>query len=589
MRRTVIIILSIAILCSLFVVVFAVANSNTEDMTTPIAGNPFEYAKAPDGLDVFIYHGYSPYSNPNLDTSECVLDRLYVYDSVDSSLVLISEQAVQAYTYTQTALYYVTEEQKIYKTDYSGTNHEYLYQCTQGNIDNLSSYFDALYFIENRSSVMLLDVANKTAQEIWTYENLSWVIMLNADQLIATTAEEDNYLYDIHSNTVTLISEIEAANLVTAAVIGTAPNNARSNTTPNFSSMVTQENNVSFPVPGYNVVDYNSYPTFDSPVSWFHKNGQEGCGDDDENCDRYSGSGECMGFAKYVHDVYAHMGEDTGYDSNGNKRSDGTANKLWEGRTCIAYHRPPAKAFEDGKLPESVDRKLTELLFDDDIDEIEGFFRSLKTGAYVRYGKYHTSIQEHGDPTPVNGCHSIVFIARDDNGIWVYECNQDYTGLEEGETLNGHTQEYYGCGVFIQYYPYKKLTKYKFVLNYVNHKYSDNWGYLDKDYHSKDCVNCVGHVKKEHTSISTTIASTSGHRSTFNCCGGETKLLLHTGTVAYSYRSNTQHTVRYSCCTGYVLENHTFVTGPDGDTYCSRCDHGQNSIMAVDEGTAVNM
>ena len=34
MRRTVIIILSIAILCSLFVVVFAVTTSNTEDMAT---------------------------------------------------------------------------------------------------------------------------------------------------------------------------------------------------------------------------------------------------------------------------------------------------------------------------------------------------------------------------------------------------------------------------------------------------------------------------------------------------------------------------------------------------------------------------
>lgn len=74
-RRTVVIILSIAILCSLFVGVFAVTNSNTEDMTTPSVVNPFEYAKAPDGIYLFIYYGSSPYMSVDIDTSECVVDR----------------------------------------------------------------------------------------------------------------------------------------------------------------------------------------------------------------------------------------------------------------------------------------------------------------------------------------------------------------------------------------------------------------------------------------------------------------------------------------------------------------------------------
>lgn len=565
MRRTVGIILTIAILCSLFIVVFAVTNSNTEDMATPSTVNPFEYAKAPDGLDVFIYHGYSPYSSPNLDTSECVLDRLYVYNSVEDSLVTISEQAVAAYTYTQTALYYVTEEQKIYKTDYSGTNHEYLYQCTQGDIDNLRSYFDTLYFIEDRSSVILLDVVSKTAQEIWIYENLSWAIMLNADQLIATTTEEDNYLYDIPTNTATLISEIESTNLITAAVKGTFSNNARSTTTPNFAAMVTQENNVSFPVPGYDVVNYNSYPTFVRPVSWFHKNGQEGCST--QNCARYSGSGECMGFAKYVHDVYAHMGDDTYVDSNNNGIADGSenylANKAWEDRTCMTYHRPPAEAFEDGTLPSSIDKTLTPREFED-IDDITIFFGALNTGAYVRYGKYF----DDGDTSPENGCHSIVFIASDDSGIWVYECNQKY------DNNSNH-----GCGVFIQYYPYSKLTKYRFVLNYVNHDYPDNWGYLDADYHSKNCADCIGYVQKQHTNVSATFLSSLLHKAVFNCCSSGLKTIAHTGTVTYQTYSTTQHKVSASCCSGYVLSNHTF----NNLSVCTGCGYVSGMIIASPE------
>ena len=566
MRRTVVIILSIAILCSLFVGVFAVTNSNTEDMSTSSTVNPFEYAKAPEGLDVFIYHGYTPYSSPNLNTSECVLDRLYVYNSLEDSLVTISEQAVETYTYTQTALYYVTEEKKIYKTDYSGTNHECLYQCVQGHIENLNSYFDALYFIEDQTSIMLLDVASKTTQEIWAHENLSWAIMLDADQLIATTAEEDNYLYDIPTNTVTLISEIESTNLVTAAVKGTSSNNARSTTIPNFASMVSQENNVSFPVPGYNVVNYNSYPTFVRPVSWFHKNGQEGCGDYNENCDCYSGSGECMGFAKYVHDVYAHMGTDTYVDSNNNGQPDGNenylANKAWEDRTCMTYHRPPAEAFEDGILPSSIDTTLTPREFED-IDDITGFFGALKTGAYVRYGKYYPD-----DPSPENGCHSIVFIASDDSGIWVYECNQKYDNNSK-----------HGCGVFIQYYPYNKLTKYRFVLNYVDHKYSDNWGYLDADYHSKNCANCIGYVKKEHTNVSATIASATQHNATFNCCGGNTATTAHTGTTSKSYYSTLQHKVTATCCSGYALATHTFQLDLSNRSVCTGCGYVRGSII----------
>lgn len=561
MRRTVVIILSIAILCSLFVGVFAVTNSNTEDGTVPLADNPFEYAQAPDGLEAFIYHGSSPYLSVDIDTSGCVVDRLYVYNSTTDSVIEISEQSVTAYTYTQTALYYVTEEQKIYKTDYSGTNHEYLYQSTQGDIENLSSYFDALYFIENLTSVMLLDVPNKTAQEIWTYESLSWVIMLNDDQMIATTAEEDNYLYDIPTNTATFISDIEATNLITAAVIGTTSNNTRS-TTPNFAAMVTQENNVSFPIEPYGATPDGTYSSvggyyYSTPSSWFHNNGQEGCST--QNCTRYSGSGECMGFAKYVHDVYAHMGTDTYVDSNNNGQPDGNenylANKAWEARTCMTYHRPPAKAFEDGELPSSVDPKLTERLFDGDVAKIKTFFNSLKTGAYVRYGKYHPSIQNNGDPTPENGRHSIVFIAKDNNGIWVYECNQTYDGNSN-----------HGCGVFIQYYTFNQLTNYKFVLNYVNHDFTKVKEPFDTDYHKVGCRNCAGYVLKEHY-YTASYANSSQHRNV-HCCNGTSYLAAHTGTQIYYDYSATQHVSQRSCCTGSSLEAHTYTLNDSNQLVC---------------------
>lgn len=177
-RRMIVIFTTLAILCSLFVAVFATGNPGTEDESVPSTLNAYEYAQAPEEVYVFRYYGSDPNADLDIDTSECVIDRLYVYHSSAGTVVEIFPQAVSDYTCTQTALYYVTAEQKVYKTDYNGTNHEYLYQCPQGTISMLSSYFDALYFIEEQTRIMYLDITTKAIQEIWEYEYLDWVFML---------------------------------------------------------------------------------------------------------------------------------------------------------------------------------------------------------------------------------------------------------------------------------------------------------------------------------------------------------------------------------------------------------------------------
>lgn len=546
--------MSIAILCSLFVMVFAVGNYNTEDTNTPLVENPFEYAQAPDGLYAFLYYGQSPYMSVEIDTSECVVGRLYVYNIASESLDEISEQSITAYTCTINALYYVTTEQKIYKTDYSGTNHEYLYQCTQGDIDNLSSYFDTLYFIENQTSIMFLDVVSKTAQEIWVYENLSWTIMLNTDQLIATTANEDNYLYGISTDTVTLISEIEATNLVTAAVKGTTSNNARLIITPTLDAMATQENDVSFPIEPYGaMLDYTYSKVegyyYSPPTSWFHTDPtQEGCGGG--ICKTYGGSSQCEGFARFAHDRYAHM-------ENYNDMS----RQAWGDDKCIVtFDYPRLTKAEYAKEDPSLDLQL--LLSQSDVKD---FFSSLKTGAYIRYGQYK-------DDDRNDGMHSIVLVAKDDLGIWAYECNQKYDGI------SGH-----GCGVFLQYYAYANLTKYEYILHYVNHNFTGDVEYYSPALHNVSCQQCAGFVRQKHDRFTGTIVSTSNHRATLHCCEDRVVTTGHTGTVTYGSYSTTQHTVRYSCCTGYVLENHTFKIGSNGRPICTGCGQGQNAIMGDGE------
>lgn len=570
-RKTIVIFMTLAILCGLCGMVFATTNAILEDTATPPTLNPFEYAKAPDGLYVFIYHGSPPYMSIDIDTSGCIVGRLYAYNSATDSVVEISAQTVSAYTYTQTALYYVTTEQKIYKTDYTGTNHEYLYQCPQGTISTLKSYWDTLYFIEDQTSVMHLDVESKTVQEIWSHEDLYWALMLNTTQLVAITVDEENYLYDIPTNTATLISSIEATNLVTAAVKGGASNNTRATTTGNFSSIVlTQENDISFPLAEYPAVpdDYfnqSSSPQYSRPISWFHVNGEEGCYTG--NCKTYGGSSECEGFAMYVHDVYAHM---VNYNI--------ATVSAWESNKCITKFRAPNGS--PSSLPEKV--------FNEDPQRIEDFFTTLNTGAYIRYGK-------NSDNSPDNGCHSIVFIARDSGGIWAYECNQAYDGVSS-----------HGCGVFIQYYTYSNLTKYDYIVNYVNHSFTEAPIYDNTTYHKVGCEDCSGYVRQKHTNVSTSYIDTNNHRATFNCCGGnvvtashnnvserivnfnqhQTVYLCcnesssaesHTGSVTYTQISSSKHSVRYSCCSGYISEVHFFEYNENNQRECIDCGYVNNN------------
>lgn len=567
-RRTIFILLVFTILCSLFVVVFAVGALDTEDGVLPPAVNAYEYAKAPEGVYVFRYYGSDPYADLDIDTSECVVDRLYVYHSEADSVVEIIAEEVSDYSCTQTALYYVTEEQKVYKTDYTGTNHEYLYQCSQGTISMLSSYYDALYFIEAQTRIIYLDTTSKVAQEIWAYEYLDWVFMLNDTQLIATTPEEEDYLYDISTDTATHVSSIVAANMVTAAIKGTPSNNARSSTNPTASYAnvtPTQENDVTFPLTEYWADPDGCYETSapyrSEPDSWFHINGQEGCGNNDVNCKRYSGSGECKGFAKYVHDVYAHMVHDTSYDSNGNKIANDRADELWEARTCIVTH----SWMEDATDFDSSTLRLWSSNTSNDITDIQRFFESLNTGAYVRYGKYRAD-----DSSPDDGCHSIVFIDSDADGIWVYECNQDYDPNSSND----------GCGVFIQYYPYNRLFRYKYIRKYVNHDFAEAPVYDDAAYHKVGCTDCVGYLRQAHDGTATFV-STTQHDAVYTCCPNNSGRKEHTGTVTYKKYSTTQHKITSTCCDGFVLGLHNFRQGSSGSYICTGCGADRDASSGV--------
>ena len=566
-KKLVVMIMVLILMSSLVIAVFAIPPIDMEEIATSSSVNPYEYGIAPDEIYTFIYRGTAPYISIDIDTSTCVFNRLYVYNETDDSVVEISEQSVREYKTTMDALFYVTVSNEIYKSDYAGQCAEFIYRGENGTVENMECYYDMFVFTQD-DDIILMDLTTRTTQTLWTCSDIDYFFILSDAELLIVTTFEEFYIYDI------LIAEPRAVDAEEFNYrLDQLQSNAENVQSPDASVMIVYpggleyyKNDVSFPLPEYPVnyrteAKYQNYH-YPDPARWFHTDKTlEGCSN--SNCASYAGAGECMGFARYAHDVYNHMLDYTITDSN--------PDQWYEGKNM--HH---ATRDKKGNL-------IFSHYFNNDEKNVRAFFAGLETGNYVRYG--------HDEDDDIeDGIHSMVLVGKDSDGIWVYECNQNYYKDLPTDRKDDHDADDFGCGVHLQYHTYYVLKdRYDFIVKYTDHAYDEAPVYDNATYHKVGCTCCSGYLRKKHTSVSATIVSTSKHNATFNCCGGNTAKTPHTGTVSYSNYSNTQHTVRYSCCTGYVLANHTFVTGPNGETYCSRCDRNQTSIMAVGEIVAVNM
>lgn len=563
--------IAIVMLSVLLLVLFTAASANSSVNTnwTTITPNinPYEYGYSPEHLYVFLYHGYSPYFSVDIDTSMCTENRLYVYDTEQNTVTEISSQQVTYYTCTKDALFFVTSTQEIYKTDYAGQNIEFLYQCEQGNISDFNNYLDTLYFIEDSSRIIVLNYNTKAQQTVWTCSNLAWSFQLSPTELVVATVDEEHYLLDVATGVVSAIGYMTANGLITEAVTSASEVSESSvSLMAYFSpSSIVQENDVSLPLSEYPVRlgdsdIYHQY-NYTKPITWFHYNKAEGCHLEgyESNCIEYTDTSECEGFARYAHDSYLH-----------NVAPDGTEYETW---------------FTTYPCSSRVNFTSTLVVTD--------FFSQLNTGDYVRYG-------QNGDSTPSNGVHSIVLVCKDEDGIWAYECNQNYTGLKDGETLNGQPKSYYGCGIHLQYYSYEEIcARYQYVVYYIKHNYNESPVYDDATYHKVGCSHCIGYLRQKHTNVPATYISTSQHRATFNCCGGDTYTTSHTsksmqiidstshrvtfnccgGTTATEPHTNiiyydysfTQHGVVTACCLGNILEEHNYVINSNLQRVCADC------------------
>ena len=306
-------ILYVVLLCCLTQTVSANSPLETELIDITSGEDRFESMISPDGIYPFIYDGTEPYISVDIDTSMCTVGRLYVYNQAADTVIEVFNGSVLLYNETKDYLYFVAENQMLCRSDYENFEVEPLYQSESGTLKALASYFNIIYFVENDYIIRSIDTVTGTTGAIAFNKAVASIFALSGSELLITAKSDGYYVYDIvEGEVVQSVNESQAINLMNQAMEpdGTSGNQADASIMSVFSPYnATQSNDVSLPLSQYPVPTsdneiYEGY-NFQQPISWFHNNGQEGCGS--SNCKRYGGSSECEGFGRYAHDAYLHI------------------------------------------------------------------------------------------------------------------------------------------------------------------------------------------------------------------------------------------------------------------------------------------
>lgn len=390
-----------------------------------------------DDYIVFIYQENESWVVEQFGNYNWVDNRAYVVNLKDNEIRLLSTEPVKLICDTPKAVFYVTESDKIVYTDYCGKVSKTVYLSSTGEIECVSRYMSKMCFTEGEY-IMLLDLFTFEISTVAHHKSVSSVHMIDESKIVwrdGITSQIN--LLDLMTKKSSQISELEYNELTSVTV--TEPLDIETSELGITGLSTSQED---FP--------FNDFP---SNSSYFTKNGSA-CTDHHVkyngdyhissscNCRGYGGVGyQCMGFAYYASDRYAHI--------------NGTAT-----------YRPATSSSD--RLS---DRSITSTT------QLRNYFSSLAKGAYVRY----EGVTETGDPKG----HSIVVVLASASGVYVYDCN-----------LNGR------CDVQYRFITYQYiLDNYLYLVDAFSHNYVANPQAVSVFAHRVFCdgSGCTAYVIQPHS------------------------------------------------------------------------------------------
>ena len=431
--------------------VYAMDNIGATDTVQPVTSvigqsvEAMNYSEAPENLFPFIYSlaEEHTWTRENIIGScDCTPGYLYVKNRTTGVITLIYAAETLHYTATQDDLYYVTANNTIMKTDFTGGTHAALYTASEP-ISELDYFEGRLCFLEGDTSFVLYDISSGLSETIELPEKATSAFLFATAKLLWSNRDWAYFYTDLTTGqNVELENDWEVNNLVMPYL---TPEGMV--TTAETSIMVTYPgpdiiNNLTFPFSEYpatpHAVQADSYP---DPSSYFTINGSKCVDHDIETVNHHGNSNWCDGFARYVHEKFIHV-------------SGWNYANVYGPNTC----------------------SLGAVTFT--TDTIKGFFDLLTPGAFIRYSRDLNNIPY--------GHHSAIYVSSDDNGVWVYEANQDNQ-----------------CGVFLEYYTYEYIVAtQKNCVRLVNHAFTGTKEAHSSFAHHIYCKKCDdGYIVGSHTFV----------------------------------------------------------------------------------------
>ena len=108
------------------------------------------------------------------DTDGCIPGYLYVYDERTKESVQVTNFPVLDLTETQECIFYVTEDYKIVRTNYTGDYHKVIYTAAHGAISKIEYGYGKLTFPDG-DHVMVMDLNAGTCQDVFQMEKVESV------------------------------------------------------------------------------------------------------------------------------------------------------------------------------------------------------------------------------------------------------------------------------------------------------------------------------------------------------------------------------------------------------------------------------
>ena len=233
--------------------------------------------------------------------NHCKEGYLYVKDLVKEEIRQVSTAPIKAYERIGDDLFYANQSNEIVRTGVSTLEQTVVYKADK-DVTSMCYDEDTLYFASG-DTVMALNADSENVEEVAVCDGISELYMNSDGRLVWEDADGEAYAHDLVEGTDV---QLERRPVIDNSQDLLALDNGPVNTTEFDTYALSTSKPVRFPLPEY--PEWSYYSKYGEPCTHHSENCSYGNSFNDAlcTCQHYGGAIQCVAFAKYASDQYAH-------------------------------------------------------------------------------------------------------------------------------------------------------------------------------------------------------------------------------------------------------------------------------------------